>query len=88
MRQGYYNAVQGTSRRFVEPFEWDYWIAGKPATKAIPNPFGEETAGIKVGTVRDGGAFEERACRYATWNSFFNDNDQLVVDRWNEFLAG
>jgi putative spermidine/putrescine transport system substrate-binding protein len=88
MRQGYYNAVQGTSRRFVEPFEWDYWIAGRPATKAIPNPFGEETAGIKRGTVRDGGAFEERACRYATWNSFFNDNDQMVVDRWNEFLAG
>ena len=37
MRQGYYNVVQETSREFVEPFEWDYWIDGKPADQPIPN---------------------------------------------------
>jgi putative spermidine/putrescine transport system substrate-binding protein len=86
MRQGYYNVVQETSREFVEPFEWDYWIDGKPAAKPIPNPFGQETAGIPVGSVRDGGAFVERACVYSSWNSLM-DEQQYQVERWNEFLA-
>jgi putative spermidine/putrescine transport system substrate-binding protein len=86
MRQGYYNVVQETSREFVEPFEWDYWIDGKPAAKPIPNPFGQETAGIPVGSVRDGGAFVDRACVYSSWNSLM-DEQQYQVERWNEFLA-
>jgi putative spermidine/putrescine transport system substrate-binding protein len=86
MRQGYYNVVQETSREFVEPFEWDYWIDGKPAAEPIPNPFGQETAGIPVGSVRDGGSFLDRACAYSSWNSLM-DEQQYQVDRWNEFLA-
>jgi putative spermidine/putrescine transport system substrate-binding protein len=86
MRQGYYNAVQETSREFVEPFEWDYWIDGKEAAEPIPNPFGQETEGIPVGSVRDGGSFVERACRYSSWNSLM-DEQQYQVQRWNEFLA-
>jgi putative spermidine/putrescine transport system substrate-binding protein len=86
MRQGYYNVVQETSREFVEPFEWDYWIDGKPAAEPIPNPFGQETAGIPVGSVRDGGAFVDRACTYSSWNSLM-DEQQHQVQRWNEFLA-
>ncbi|MGH3061743.1 MAG: ABC transporter substrate-binding protein, partial [Gaiellaceae bacterium] len=86
MRQGYYNVVQETSREFVEPFEWDYWIDGKPAAEPIPNPFGQETEGIPVGSVRDGGAFVERACVYSSWNSLM-DEQQYQVQRWNEFLA-
>ncbi|HEU4448592.1 MAG TPA: extracellular solute-binding protein [Gaiellaceae bacterium] len=86
MRQGYYNVVQETSREFVEPFEWDYWIDGKPAAEPIPNPFGQETEGIPVGSVRDGGAFTDRACVYSSWNSLM-DEQQYQVQRWNEFLA-
>jgi putative spermidine/putrescine transport system substrate-binding protein len=86
MRQGYYNAVQETSREFVEPFEWDFWIDGKPAAEPIPNPFGQETEGIAVGSVRDGGSFVERACRFSSWNSLM-DEQQYQVQRWNEFLA-
>jgi putative spermidine/putrescine transport system substrate-binding protein len=86
MRQGYYNAVQETSREFVEPFEWDYWIDGKPAAEPIPNPFGQETAGIPVGSVRDGGSFLQRSCTYSSWNSLM-DEQQFQVQRWNEFLA-
>jgi putative spermidine/putrescine transport system substrate-binding protein len=86
MRQGYYNVVQETSREFVEPFEWDYWIDGKPAAEPIPNPFGQETEGIPVGSVRDGGAFVDRACVYSSWNSLM-DEQQYQVQRWNEFLA-
>jgi putative spermidine/putrescine transport system substrate-binding protein len=85
MRQGYYNVVQETSREFVEPFEWDYWIDGKRAAEPIPNPFGEETAGIPVGSVRDGGSFVERARVYSSWNSLM-DEQQHQVQRWNEFL--
>lgn len=86
MRQGYYNVVQETSREFVEPFEWDYWIDGKPATEPIPNPFGQETAGIPIDSVRDGGSFVQRACTYSSWNSLM-DEQQHQVQRWNEFLA-
>jgi putative spermidine/putrescine transport system substrate-binding protein len=86
MRQGYYNVVQEPSREFVEPFEWDYWIDGKPAAEAIPNPFGQETEGIPVGSVRDGGSFVQRACVYSSWNSLM-DEQQYQVQRWNEFLA-
>lgn len=86
MRQGYYSPVQQTSRKFVEPFEWDYWIAGKPASKPIPNPFGQKTAGIPVGTVRDGGSFTKRVFHYISWNSTM-DNREHQVARWNDFLA-
>ncbi len=86
MRQGYYNVVQETSRDFVEPFEWDYWIDGKPASEPIPNPFGQETAGIPVGSVRDGGSFDSRACVYSSWNSLM-DEQEYQVEKWNEFLA-
>jgi putative spermidine/putrescine transport system substrate-binding protein len=86
MRQGYYNAVQEPSREYVEAFEWDYWIDGKEAAQPIPNPFGQETAGIPVGSVRDGGSFSDRACRYSSWNSLM-DEQQYQVQRWNEFLA-
>lgn len=86
MRQGYYNVVQETSRDFVEPFEWDYWIDGKPAAEPIPNPFGQETAGIPVGSVRDGGSFDSRACVYSSWNSLM-DEQEYQVEKWNEFLA-
>ena len=87
MRQGYYNVVQETSRDFVEPFEWDYWIEGRPAAEPIPNPFGQETAGIPVGSVRDGGSFVDRACTYSSWNSYFDDENEYQLQRWNEFLA-
>jgi len=86
MRQGYYNVVQETSREFVEPFEWEYWIEGKPASQPIPNPFGQETEGIPVGTVRDGGSFWQRSSNIKAWNSFM-DEQQHQVQRWNEFLA-
>jgi putative spermidine/putrescine transport system substrate-binding protein len=86
LRQGYYNVVLGPIQEQVEPFEWDYWVLGKPASQPIPNPFGEETQGIEVGTVRDGGSFWQRACNYRVWNSIM-DEQQYQIQRWNEFLA-
>jgi putative spermidine/putrescine transport system substrate-binding protein len=84
MRQGYYNAVQGTSRRFVDPAEWEYWIEGKPAAKDLPGPYGDLT--IRKGQVRDGGSFVRRACRFASWNSFFREH-VYQGRRWLEFVT-
>jgi putative spermidine/putrescine transport system substrate-binding protein len=85
MRQGYYNSVQETSREFVSPAEWDFWIEGQPASEDLPGITGQ-VGDIKQGQVRDGGAFTTRACKYATWNSYFQENE-YQVQRWNEFLS-
>lgn len=84
MRLGYYHAVQATSRRFVDPPEWDYWIAGKPAAKNLPGAFGDVT--IRKGQVRDGGSFVRRACRYASWNSIFRAH-AYEERRWRDFFT-
>jgi len=83
MRLGYYNAVQATSRRFVDPAEWDYWIAGKPAAKALDaagielnyntvpfdprKPF--DPSGIRLGTpaITTRGLTEEHMGQVAAW---------------------
>jgi putative spermidine/putrescine transport system substrate-binding protein len=84
MRQGYYNAVQETSRAFVEPEEWDYWIEGKPAAKDLPGITG--TVGdVKKGQRRDGGSLAQRACRFSSWNSYSDEQD-YQVQRWNDLL--
>lgn len=85
MRQGYYNAVQETSRQFVTPAEWDFWIEGKPAAEDLPGITGQ-VGDIKKGQVRDGGAFTTRACKYSSWNSYFQENE-YQIQRWNEFLS-
>jgi putative spermidine/putrescine transport system substrate-binding protein len=85
MRQGYYNSVQETSRQFVEPEEWDFWIEGAAAAKDLPGITGQ-VGDIKQGQVRDGGSFTDRACNYSSWNSYFEENE-YQIQRWNEFLA-
>jgi putative spermidine/putrescine transport system substrate-binding protein len=84
MRLGYYNAVQATSRRHVDPAEWDYWIEGKPAAKDLTGAFGDVT--IRKGQARDGGSFARRACRYASWNSIFWEH-AYQERRWHDFLT-
>jgi putative spermidine/putrescine transport system substrate-binding protein len=85
MRQGYYNAVQETSRQYVEPEEWAFWIDGEAAASDLPGITGQ-VGDIKSGQVRDGGSFTDRACSYATWNSHPQEEEYLV-QRWNEFQA-
>jgi len=84
MRQGYYIAVQGTTKKYVSKAEWDFWMLGKPAATTLEDPFGGKT--IKPGTVRDGGSFLKRASRIATWNSYFQEGEYLT-QRWNDFLT-
>ena len=83
-RQGYYSAVLDTAKENMEPYEWAYWMEGKPAEKDIKGPDG----GIleKAGAVRDGGSYNERMGSVACWNSIMDEN-AYMVRKWNEFIA-
>ena len=41
----------------MEPYEWAYWMEGKPAEKDIKAPDGALLE--KAGAVRDGGSYED-----------------------------
>src|ERR1700710_21723 len=53
-RQGYYSAVLSTAKAKMTPYEWAYWMGGKPAEKDIHGPDGGLLE--KAGAVRDGGS--------------------------------
>ncbi len=83
-RQGYYSGVLETAKSKMEPYEWAFWMEGKPAEKDIHAPDG--TLLEKAGTVRDGGSYEDRMGSVVCWNSVMDENDYLVK-KWNEFIA-
>jgi len=83
-RQGYYSAVLPTAKANMEPYEWAFWMEGKPAEKDIHAPDG--TLLEKAGAVRDGGSFEQRMGAVACWNAIMDENDYMVR-KWNEFIA-
>jgi putative spermidine/putrescine transport system substrate-binding protein len=83
-RQGYYSAVLSTAKANMEPYEWAYWMEGKPAEKDIHAPDGSLLE--KAGTVRDGGSYDERMGNVACWNAVMDENDYMVR-KWNEFIA-
>jgi len=83
-RQGYYNAVLSSSQSAMKPYEWDYWMLGKPAAKDILAPDG--TVMEKAGAVRDGGSFNTRMGAVACWNAVMDEN-RYMVRKWNEFIA-
>ena len=57
-RQGYYSAVLETAKAKMEPYEWAFWMEGKPAEKDIKAPDG--TLLEKAGAKRDGGSYDDR----------------------------
>ncbi|GAA5232428.1 extracellular solute-binding protein [Verticiella sediminum] len=83
-RQGYYSAVLETAKENMEPYEWDYWMEGKPAAQDITAPDGRLLE--KAGTVRDGGSYNERMGAIACWNSVMDEN-AYMIQKWNEFVA-
>jgi putative spermidine/putrescine transport system substrate-binding protein len=82
-RQGYYSSVPHTAKEFMKPYEWDYWMEGKPAAEHIKSPEGEVIE--KKGTVRDGGSFEDRMSRIACWNSLM-DESRYLLSQWQTFI--
>ncbi|WP_108262020.1 ABC transporter substrate-binding protein [Mangrovicoccus ximenensis] len=83
-REGYYSAVLSTAKEHMTENEWGFWMEGKPATEDIVSPEGVKME--DVGTVRDGGSFEERMGNVACWNSVM-DEDRYMIMKWNEFVA-
>ncbi|TQM99480.1 putative spermidine/putrescine transport system substrate-binding protein [Acidovorax temperans] len=83
-RQGYYSAVLETAKAKMEPYEWAYWMEGKPAEKDIKSPNGELLH--KAGGVRDGGSYEQRMGAISCWNALMDENTYMV-QKWNEFVA-
>ena len=83
-RQGYYSAVIETAKAHMEPYEWAFWMEGKPAEQDIKAPDG--TVMEKAGAVRDGGSYEERMGAIACWNAVMDENTYMVR-KWNEFVA-
>jgi putative spermidine/putrescine transport system substrate-binding protein len=83
-RQGYYSAVLDTAKAKMEPYEWAYWMEGKPAAQDIKSPNGDILE--KAGKVRDGGSYEQRMGGIACWNALMDENTYMV-QKWNEFVA-
>src|SRR5437868_11148621 len=83
-RQGYYSAVLETAQAKMEPYEWAYWMEGKPAAQDIKSPNGDLLA--KAGSSRDGGSYEQRMGGIACWNAIMDENEYMV-QKWNEFVA-
>ncbi len=83
-RQGYYSAVLETAKAQMAPYEWAYWMEGKPAAQDIKSPHGDLLA--KAGSVRDGGSYETRMGAIACWNAVMDEN-AYMVQKWNEFVA-
>ena len=68
----------------MEPYEWAYWMEGKPAEKDIHAPDGSLLE--KAGAMRDGGSYDDRMGNVACWNAVMDENDYMVR-KWNEFIA-
>ena len=83
-RQGYYSAVLSTAKKYMEPYEWAYWMEGKPASQDIKSPGGSLLA--KKGEVRDGGSYNARMGGVACWNAVMDEN-KYMVRKWNQFIA-
>ena len=95
MRQGYYigngtdlkgwiASDKGKAAGFT-PEEYAFWYEGAAASRDLPGITGQP-GDIKKGSVRDGGSFVKRACKYTAWNSFMVENEYQTT-RWNDFLA-
>ena len=82
-RQGYYISNPERSKPLMSNEEWDYWYAGKAATKSLRGTDGNVS--VRPGEVRDGGSYIKRFSNIAVWNTVM-DNYDYSLDKWYEFL--
>ena len=83
-RQGYYSAVLSTAQKYMQPYEWSYWMEGKAAEQDIKAPNGSLLA--KKGEIRDGGSYNDRMGGVECWNAVMDEN-KYMVRKWNQFIA-
>ena len=78
------NSSAGKKAGFT-PAEYDYWWRGRPAPRDLPGITGK-VGDIKKGERREGGSFQQRICKYASWNSYPAESVYLVKTV-NDFLT-
>ncbi|HLG57859.1 MAG TPA: extracellular solute-binding protein [Vicinamibacterales bacterium] len=83
-RQGYYSPVPKNVRKYLSKAEWDYWYGGKPAATVLVGPSGKRL--LPKGTLREGGSFARRVCKYAFWQTVMPET-QYMTQRWNDFVS-
>ncbi len=83
-RYGYYSPVPSSAKKFMTAAEYAFWYEGKPAPEPVTDPYGLPME--KVGTVRDGGSYNQRMGAIACWNAVMDENIYMV-QKWNEFIA-
>ena len=81
---GIWTVKRRTAKSQMSAAEFDYWYLGKPAAEIIKSDHGQPIAA--VGSVRDGGSLAQRFSSIACWNTVMDEN-QYMVQRWNEFKA-
>ena len=74
-----------TAKAKMEPYEWAYWMEGKPADEDIKAPE-RRPAGEGRRGARRRLATSERMGGVACWNAVMDENNYMV-QKWNEFVA-
>lgn len=82
-RQGFYISNPSSARAHLDAAEWDYWYGGEAAREDLRGPDGSIL--IPRGSVRDGGAYEQRMGNVAVWNTVMDEHNYLVR-KWTELL--
>jgi putative spermidine/putrescine transport system substrate-binding protein len=83
-RQGYYISNPERAKAHLSDAEWQFWYQGKAAKSDLQGTDGSIV--VKKGSVRNGGAYEERFSNVAVWNTVMNTYEYTLA-AWNEFLA-
>lgn len=82
-RQGYYNSTLARTRAQLPAEEWGYWYDGAPAARDLLGPSGQ--LAVRAGSVRAGGAYQDRARRIAIWNTVM-DEYNYATRAWDRFV--
>lgn len=83
-RAGAYMSNPDSVRPWLSADEWAFWYEGKPATAPIKNPSGQTI--YEVGSVREGGSYEQRMSRVVVWDTVMEEHNYLVR-RWENALS-
>lgn len=82
-RQGYYISNPERAQNYMSEWEWDYWYAGKPASKNLTGTDGKIS--VQRGESRRGGSYQNRFSNIAVWNTVMPTYDYSLL-KWKEFL--
>ena len=74
-----------TAKAKMEPYEWAYWMEGKPADAGHQGAR-RRRAGEGRRDARRRLATRQRMGGIACWNAVMDENDYMV-QKWNEFVA-